>query len=136
MVNLGCGSGLWTQELADARYRVLGIDISEPMINITRRGVPKAAFRVGSLFEADIPPCEANTVICEVLNYLFDPDNSRQRLVGLFRRIYNALAFGGVFAFDVAESGQTRGEPRPGDSPKGKIGWCSSKRRRTRSGER
>ena len=58
------------------------------------------------MFEAGIPPCEAVTVICEVLNYLFDSDNSRQRLVGLFRRIYDALASGGAFAVDVSEPGQ------------------------------
>ncbi len=31
VVDLGCGSGLWVRELVKARYRVLGIDISEAM---------------------------------------------------------------------------------------------------------
>ena len=106
VVDLGCGSGLWARELTKARYRVLGIDISESMIYIARRRAPEAEFRVGSLFEADIPPCEAVTAIGEVLNYLFDPDNDRQSLLGLFRRIYDALAPGGVFVFDVAEPAQ------------------------------
>jgi SAM-dependent methyltransferase len=80
VVDLGCGSGLWARELVKARYRVLGIDISEAMIEIARRRVPEAEFRVGSLFEADIPPCVAVTSLGEVLNYLFDPNNDSQRL--------------------------------------------------------
>jgi len=106
VVDLGCGSGLWAQELTKAGYRVLGIDISESMIDTARRRVPDAEFRVGSLFEADIPPCQAVTSVGEVLGHLFDPENDHQGLVHLFRRVYDALAPGGVFIFDVAEPGQ------------------------------
>ena len=106
VVDLGCGSGLWAQELTKARYRVLGVDISESMIEIAQRRVPEAEFRVGSLFETGIPQCGAVTALGEVLNYLFDQENDSQALVQLFRRVYNALAPGGVFIFDVAEPGQ------------------------------
>ncbi|MGH3105857.1 MAG: class I SAM-dependent methyltransferase, partial [Rubrobacteraceae bacterium] len=61
VVDLGCGSGLWARELVDAGYRVLGIDISEAMIELSRAKVPEAEFRVGSLFDTDIPPCGAVT---------------------------------------------------------------------------
>ena len=91
VVDLGCGSGLWAHELTKAHYRVLGIDISEEMIAIARGRVLDAEFRVGSLFEVDIPSCNAVTSIGEVLNYLFDPGNDRQALVRLFHRVYEAL---------------------------------------------
>src|SRR5918998_2968379 len=71
VVDLGCGSGLWARELTKAGYRVLGIDLSEQMIAIARKRVPEAEFRVGSLFDADIPTCYAVTAVGEVLNYLF-----------------------------------------------------------------
>ena len=103
VVDLGCGSGLWARELIDAGYRVLGIDISEAMIEISRERVPEAEFRVGSLFVADIPPCVAVTAVSEVLNYLFDPE---KELSDLFRRVYEALAPGSVFVFDVLGPGQ------------------------------
>ena len=45
IVDLGCGSGLWARELVDAGYRVLGIDISEAMIELSRKRVPEAGFR-------------------------------------------------------------------------------------------
>ena len=76
------------------------------MLNIARTRVPDAEFRIDSLFKTDIPPCNAVTSISECLNYLFDPDRDRQRLVQLFWRIYNALTPGGVFIFDILEKGQ------------------------------
>lgn len=108
VVDLGCGSGLLARELANADYRVLGIDISAAMIELARRRVPEAEFRVGPLFEAGIPPCDAVTSVGEVFNYLFDPSGSPESLDWIFRRVYDALAPGGVFVFDVAEPGQVR----------------------------
>jgi SAM-dependent methyltransferase len=106
VVDLGCGSGLWARELTKAGYRVFGVDISQAMIDIARRRVPDAEFRVASLFELGVPPCGAVTALGEVLCYLFDPENDRKTLVQLFRGIYDALIPGGVFVFDVVEPGQ------------------------------
>jgi SAM-dependent methyltransferase len=106
VVDLGCGSGLWAKELIEAGYRVLGIDISEAMVELARRRAPEAEFRVGSLFEVEIPPCAAVTAVGEVLNYLFDPENEDRGLARLFRRVYDALVAGGVFVFDVLGPGQ------------------------------
>jgi SAM-dependent methyltransferase len=104
VVDLGCGSGQWARELVEAGYGVLGIDISEAMVEISRRRVPEAEFRVGSLFDADIPPCGAVTAISEVLNYLFDEETGGLR--PLFGRVFEALVPGGVFVFDVLGPGQ------------------------------
>jgi SAM-dependent methyltransferase len=115
VVDLGCGSGLWAEELTKAHYFVLGVDISEPMINIARTRVPDAEFRIDSLFKTEIPLCNAVTSISECISYLFDRDNDRQTLVQLFQRIYNALTPGGLFIFDLAEKGQIA----PGTTTKG-----------------
>ncbi len=106
VVDLGCGSGLWARELAQAGYRVLGVDISESMLQIARQRVPDGEFRLGSLFTADIPPCGAVTSLGECLNYAFDPNNDQQALARLFERIYSGLLPGGVFVFDIVEPGQ------------------------------
>lgn len=106
VVDLGCGSGLWAGELLRAGCRVLGIDISEAMVEIARQKAPGAEFRVGSLFEAELPPCDAVTAISEVLNYLFDPENEERGLERLFGRVHEALRPGGVFVFDVLGPGQ------------------------------
>jgi SAM-dependent methyltransferase len=106
VVDLGCGSGVWARELVDAGYEVFGIDISEAMIEIARGRAPEAGFRVGSLFEVEIPQCVAVTAVSEVLNYLFDPENEELGVGRLFRRVYDALVPGGVFVFDVLGPGQ------------------------------
>ena len=97
---------MWARELVDAGYSVLGIDISEAMIELSRNRVPEAEFRVGSLFEVEIPPCAAVTAISEVLNYLFDAENELRGLGRLFRRVHDALVPDGVFVFDVLGPGQ------------------------------
>ena len=110
IVDLGCGSGLWARELVDACYHVLGIDISDAMIEIARKRVPEAEFRAESLFSASIPPCRAITSIGECVNYLFDssPADIDATLRSLFHRLYQALKPGGLFIFDIAEPGQVK----------------------------
>ena len=116
VVDLGCGSGQWAGELLRAGYRAFGVDISGAMVELAREKAPGAEFRVGSLFEVEIPPCEAVTAISEVLNYLFDPENEGRGLERLFRRVYGALRPGGVFVFDVLGPGQVSGGPIRGFS--------------------
>lgn len=106
VVDLGCGSGLWAEQLIKRGFDVLGIDISEAMIELARRRAPQAEFRIASLFQADIPPCRAVTSLGECISYLFDTGNDRRGLRQLFRRIYNGLAPGGVFIFDCMEPGE------------------------------
>ena len=103
IIDLGCGGGLSAREFVKANYRVLGIDISQEMIDIAKKRVPEAEFRVESLFKTEIPPCIAVTSIGECLNYLFDPENNLETLTNLFQRIYQALIPGGVFIFDILE---------------------------------
>jgi SAM-dependent methyltransferase len=115
VVDLGCGTGLLARELIDAGYDVLGIDISGEMIELARSRTPEAEFRVGSLFEAELPRCGAVTAVSEVLNYLFDTEHETLGLGRLFHRVYEALVPGGVFVFDVLGPGQVP----PGTTKKG-----------------
>jgi SAM-dependent methyltransferase len=110
VVDLGCGSGLWAQCLLRANYKVLGIDISRPMIDIARKRAPGARFQVASLFEAEIPTCNAVTSIGECVNYLFDSRSGFGALRSLFSRIHQALLPNGLFVFDIAEPGQVEAE--------------------------
>lgn len=109
VVDLGCGSGIWARALTDAGFRVHGVDISPGMIRIARKRAPRARFRVGTLFDTEIPPCEVVTSLGECLNYLFDETNSRRRLRTLFGRVAAALAPGGLFIFDVIQPGYLGG---------------------------
>ncbi|HKJ69594.1 MAG TPA: class I SAM-dependent methyltransferase [bacterium] len=108
VVDLGCGSGVWAQELLSAGYQVFGIDISEFMVNIAREKVPGADFRIGNIFEADIPTCQAVTSLGECICYMVSDAGGGEALSPLFERIYRALPPGGLFLFDIAEPGQVQ----------------------------
>jgi SAM-dependent methyltransferase len=104
VIDLGCGSGIWAEQLLREGYEVLGIDISPAMIAIAKRRAPRAEFLCESFLRVKLPPCDAVTSIGECINYLFD----RQRdpiaaLARLFRRIHCALRPGGIFVFDFLE---------------------------------
>lgn len=102
VVELGCGSGIASRLFRDAGFEVVGIDLSESMIEKARERAPDAEFRVDSFVTAEIPPCLAVTAIGEVFNYAFDPANNSDVRVKVFERIYAALAPGGLLVFDAA----------------------------------
>lgn len=108
VVDLGCGSGIWAEALIEAGYDVLGIDLSEAMLDLARKKAPKANFQNASLVRVKLPKCEAITSIGECLNYQFD-EHSKTELKELFARIYEALRPGGIFIFDIAEPGYVTG---------------------------
>jgi SAM-dependent methyltransferase len=109
IVDLGCGSGILAREVSAAGYRVLGFDLSDGMLALAAKHVPRAEFRRESFITAEIPACLAVTAIGEVFNYLFDSRNRSQSLGAMFDRIHSALCPGGLFLFDLAEPGRVRG---------------------------
>ncbi|CAL9635204.1 Trans-aconitate 2-methyltransferase [Streptomyces sp. enrichment culture] len=55
VLDLGCGTGLPTaRQLADAGCRVVGVDLSEGMVELARRNVPEAEFHRADI--ADLRP--------------------------------------------------------------------------------
>jgi SAM-dependent methyltransferase len=108
VVDLGCGSGIWAKALTEANYEVLGIDLSEAMLNLARVKAPKATFQKTSFLQFNFPRCNAVTSIGECLNYQFD-EHEFTGLQELLSRIYEALSPGGVFIFDIAQPGYVKG---------------------------
>jgi SAM-dependent methyltransferase len=104
VVDLGCGSGIWAKHLQDHGYEVFGVDQSPAMIRLARKNAPGAKFKIGSLFDKELPSCVAVTSLGECISYLFDPNFKKNSLLQLFRNVYRALQRGGVFIFDVMES--------------------------------
>ena len=109
IVDLGCGSGIWAKELADAGYQVIGVDISPAMIELARQSVPEARFHIGSFVRFRVPSCRTVTALGEVFNYLFDPKNSLRTLRQVCKGVFDALTRKGLLVFDVAEPGRCKG---------------------------
>jgi SAM-dependent methyltransferase len=104
IVDLGCGSGIWAKHLQRHGYQVFGVDQSKAMIKLARKSAPNAHFKIGSLFDTKLPPCNAVTSMGECISYLFDRNIKKGSLLKLFCNVYGALRPGGVFVFDVMES--------------------------------
>jgi len=54
VVELGCGTGILARILVDAGHRVMGVDVSQAMIDVAAARVPEAEFRVLSFDEAEL----------------------------------------------------------------------------------
>ncbi|MCI0380460.1 MAG: class I SAM-dependent methyltransferase [Gemmataceae bacterium] len=106
VVDLACGSGMLAKQVSEAGFGVFGIDISPAMIALAKKQAPRATFRNESLFHAELPPCVAVTAVGECFNFLFDKTHSKAALAKVLRRIYKALALGGILLFDIATPGR------------------------------
>jgi len=118
VVDLGCGSGIWADQLQRAGYCSIGVDLSPAMIALAKRRCPKGEFHVASFLDFDLQPCGAITAFGEVLCYLLDRANNRRQLARWLRKAYDALLPGGLLLFDIIEIGVDRGRPptyRAGD---------------------
>jgi predicted TPR repeat methyltransferase len=120
VADLGCGTGILAREIAAAGFTVVGIDLSPSMIAVAESHAPNAQFRVGSLHESDLPRCVAVCAVGEALSYL-RPGESHIDLRPLFSRVSAALEPGGLFLFDVVETGKA--EPMTYRASRSGPGW-------------
>jgi SAM-dependent methyltransferase len=105
VLDLGCGAGVLSSALVDAGFEVTGIDISSELLRIARAAVPEANFQQGSIYDMDLPSCQAVLAIGEPLTYHSDGD-AECRLSEFFHRVSQVLPVGGMLIFDVIEAGE------------------------------
>jgi len=117
VLELGCGSGLFTRHLVDAGHRVLATDASPAMLDLARETTAGAAdIRRLTLPDDPVPDAEAIVSVGHVLNYLPDAAAIDRALVG----IADALRPGGVLAFDLCDLEYAA--HRAGDASRGWVG--------------
>lgn len=104
VVEIGCGAGPMTVTLVGAGFVVTGIDVSTELLNIARQAAPVAEFIQGSIYELQIPDCEALIAVGEPLTY-HDADGDA-RLREFFQRASSVLSARGILIFDLIESGE------------------------------
>lgn len=103
VVDIGCGTGSITTELAARGYAMTGVDISSEMLALAERKAEERGVRV-RYAEQDMAyldtGAESDAVICSFdgVNYLTDT----AEVCSCFSSVAAALAEGGLFVFDVS----------------------------------
>ena len=98
ILDLCCGAGHLTAQLAYRGYRMTGIDGSEEMLAFARERAPGAQFLAADARSFHLPPrFEAAVSTFESMNHILSGDE----LGGVFANVLSALASPGIFLFDV-----------------------------------
>lgn len=99
VLDLACGTGKLTRELARRGYRMTGVDLSPDMLALAASACPAGTL----LLCQDMRTFEligtAGAVVCSLdsVNHL----SSRAGVEACFRRVHTCLDTGGLFLFDV-----------------------------------
>ena len=102
VLDLGCGTGSMTEVLADYGYDMIGVDISEDMLEIAMEKRLESGQDILYLLQ-DMREFElygtvgAVVSICDSVNYLLEEED----LVDTFKLVNNYLDPGGLFIFDL-----------------------------------
>lgn len=111
VLDLACGTGSLTRELAQRGYEMIGVDLSPEMLaeaaekNQDVDGIPPI-FLCQSMDKLDLYGTIDACVCClDSVNYVTDP----KKLQKAFERVYLFLMPGGVFLFDINTPEKLRG---------------------------
>lgn len=102
VAELGCGTGTMTRLLSRAGYDMIGIDLSEEMLDIARYEHPEVEEDILYLHQ-DMREFElfgtvaAILSVCDSMNYI----TSEEELLQVFKLVNNYLDPGGYFIFDM-----------------------------------
>ncbi|MBS0264786.1 MAG: class I SAM-dependent methyltransferase [Planctomycetes bacterium] len=102
IVDIGCGSGVLLEAVAQLASQVVGIDLSPEMVSLGRTRLPGAQWRVGHALQVDVPAADVVVAVGEILSYAAADAGFRiSDLANCFARIKSALTAEGVWLFDV-----------------------------------
>lgn len=101
LLDLGCGTGTMTELLAEKGYDMIGVDLSDRMLDIAMKKRERSGHDILYL-QQDMREFElygtvrAAVCLCDSLNYLL----VEEELLAVFRLVNNYLDPGGLFLFD------------------------------------
>lgn len=116
-LDLGCGTGVLCETLAEHGIDTLGVDLSGDMIAIAKERAPRLSYDVADMVRFT-PDRAFNLVTCtgDALNHVTDAGDVRQ----VFRNAWAALNPGGLFVFDLLRDDEVpEGEPFEAPFPDG-----------------
>ena len=99
VVDLACGTGSMTYRLAEDGYDMIGIDLSEDMLDIARDKCNADVLLLQQdMRELDLYGTAAAMVcVCDGMNYILESDDLRK----VFKKVYIFLDYNGIFIFDI-----------------------------------
>lgn len=98
LLDIGCGTGMHANLMAEKGYKVHGIDLSEPMIEIAKRNFgKKISFGVGDIRNFDL---SASFDVIVSLFHVMSYQVTNEDINNTFQSVYNHLNPGGLFIFD------------------------------------
>lgn len=101
VLELGCGTGCMTELLAAKGYDMIGLDVSDEMLNLALNKRQESGYDILYLNQ-DMRAFElygtvrAVVSVCDSINYLLDEED----IIACFRLVNNYLDPGGIFMFD------------------------------------
>ncbi len=101
VVELGCGTGSFTEEMAKLGFDMIGVDNSGDMLGIAREKMEESGHEIlyleQDMCELDLF-CTAGTIVsvCDSINYLIEDE----QILKAFTKVNNYLYPGGLFLFD------------------------------------
>ena len=101
IVELGCGTGNFTQKMAEKGYDMIGIDNSSEMLDIALKKKEKSnrnmMYLEQDMREIDLYSTAGTFIsVCDSINYLLEEDDVQKT----FALVNNYLYPGGIFIFD------------------------------------
>ncbi|MFS0595948.1 methyltransferase domain-containing protein [Peribacillus frigoritolerans] len=102
VLDLACGTGEITVELAQHGFEVTGVDLSDEMLLVANEKAVKLGLSI-PLFQQNMAELEGLgqfdcvTIFCDSLNYLRDEED----IVKTFSHVHEHLKDGGLFMFDI-----------------------------------
>ncbi|KIL46064.1 class I SAM-dependent DNA methyltransferase [Jeotgalibacillus campisalis] len=102
LLDVGCGTGEWTLQIAQNGFEVTGIDLSESMLAVAshkaqQAGIPLSLFQQDMAEAGGFDPFDMITIFCDSLNYLETEEELKKTLQNMF----TLLNDGGLLLFDV-----------------------------------
>ncbi len=98
VLDLGCGTGTVTSMMASRGYNMIGVDISEEMLNIAQTKAPQVLFLQQDMTDFELyGTVDVIYSALDAVNYIL----YKKDLKRMFKLVDNYLNPGGIFIFDI-----------------------------------
>ncbi len=87
VLDIGCGSGINTEELKEAGFEVAGVDVSENAIFEAKRKYPEIEFSVAGIEKLPFPDETFDAIYCtEVVEHIYDTEMAVKELLRVLKK--------------------------------------------------